>query len=133
MTMAHSVEDIVLTEIDLLQIDPNSFTDVESSPETVRFSIVLTSTPAPGWVTVFHTLYDNARLIIRPPVEVIDDRLWIDFLPRYESNLQDYINQLRGVAKLTNDDMRHSSEISAGIHADEKKQEFRQRLLSVKV
>jgi len=29
--------------------------------------------------------------------------------------------------------MQHSSEISAGIHADAKKQEFRQRLLSIKV
>jgi hypothetical protein len=133
MTMAHSVEDIVLTEIDLLEIDQSSFTDVESSPETVRFSIILTSAPSPGWVTVFHTLYDKARLIIRPPVEVIEDRLWIDFLPRYEKDLQAYINQLRGVAKLTNDDMKHSSEISAGIHADANKQEFRQRLLSLKI
>jgi hypothetical protein len=133
MTMAHSVEDIALTEIDLLQIDSASFADVESSPETVRFAIILTSAPSEGWITVFHTLYDRARLTINPPVEVVEDRLWIDFLPRYEKELQTYLNQLRGLAKLTNDDMRHTSEISAGLHADAKKQEFRQRLLAVKI
>ena len=133
MTMAHSVENITVTDVALTHIDPESFTDVESSMETVRFAIVLNTAPPEGWVTVFHTLYDRATMKIRPPVEVIGDRLWIDFLPRYEEDLQDYIGVLRGLIKLTNDDVKFSSEISAGIHADSKKQEFRHRLLSLTV
>ena len=133
MTMAHSIAEIVLTEVVLDHIDPDSFTDVESSPETVRFAIVLNTSPSEGWVTVFHTLYDRVDTPIRPPVEVLGDRLWVDYLPRYENELQDFIELLRGVAVLTNDDIKLTSEISAGIHADAKKQEFRQRLLSLKV
>ena len=133
MTLAHRVEQIVLTEIELVRIDPESFTDVESSPETVRFAIVLNTTPSDGWITVLHTLYSRVKATIHPPVEVIADRIWIDYLPRYENELQDFIGVLRGLAILTNQDVKLSSEISAGIHADATKQAFRQRLLSIEV
>ena len=133
MTLAHSIEQIVLTEVQLVRIDPESFTDVESSPETVRFAIVLNTTPSEGWVTVFHTLYGRVKAVIHPPVEVIENKIWVDFLPRYENDLQNFIGVLRGLAALTNDDVKLSSEISAGIHADTTKQAFRQRLLSIEV
>ena len=88
--------------IKLLNIDASDLQDVEDIPEAVRFSVVLSDPPSTIWVQEFDTAYGMLHHPIKPPFEVLQDRIWISFLPRYTKDLQAYINFLKIVVERAN-------------------------------
>lgn len=133
ITEAQTDAKIAAVPIQFKEIDGNSFCDVEGSPEALRFAIVLTSSPSAEWNTVFHTLYTKFAGTVHPPVEAIADRLWIDYLPRYEQELNEYIGQLRAIVEMVNDEMRQTAEIAAGFEHDERKTKFKDIVMNLKL
>ena len=79
-------------EIDMLKIDLDTLEDADENAETIVFDIVLNGQPSAKWVEEFEILYRKRPFAIKPPVVVEGDRLRVHFLPRYQSDLQPYVD-----------------------------------------
>jgi len=88
--------------IKLMNVDTDNLQDVEDIPEAVQFAVVLSDEPSSIWVQEFGTAYGMLHHPIKPPFDVVKDRLWVSFLPRYASDLQAYVDFLKAVVDRAN-------------------------------
>jgi len=88
--------------IRLLSVDADDLQDVDEIPEAIRFSVVLTDAPSSIWIHEFGTAYELLHHPIKPPFDVIGNRIWISFLPRYSKDLQAYVDFLKAVVERSN-------------------------------
>ena len=118
--------------ISAVRVDADDLQDVEDIPEAVRFSIQLDHEPSGTWVQEFVSAYGLLHYAIKPPVEVIGDRLWISFLPRYGNELQAYVNFLKNVIDRANIEERRTLQMHEHDNSGQKAQ-FRERLKGVRL
>ncbi len=126
--MPHFIPDIQLTGIDLDSID-----DAEENAESVVFDITLSGHPTASWEEEFEYLYASTTFGIKPPVEIVDDRLRVHYLPRYQDDLQRYLNFLAGIAHLATAEARRTEEIKTRDEQENRKRQFREVLARVTV
>jgi hypothetical protein len=116
----------------LQRVDTDDLQDVDDIPEAVRFSVILDGEPSPTWVQEFVTAYALIHYAIKPPVEVIGDRIWIAYLPRYANDLQPYLNFLKTVVERANFEERRTLEMHEHDNTGPKAQ-FRERLKALRL
>ncbi|HEY3330349.1 MAG TPA: hypothetical protein VGK19_10040 [Capsulimonadaceae bacterium] len=126
--MPHYVPDIHLKQIDLDSID-----DAEENPESVVFDILLSGHPTPSWVEEFEYLYATSKFSIKPPVIIDGDRLHIHFLPRYEEELQPYLEFVSTIAHHATDEARRTEAIKTHDDQEARKRSFRETLAKARV
>src|SRR5579863_10051325 len=101
--MPHEIPEIVFKAIDLENIE-----DVEENAEAFQFDIILNQTPPIEWAHEFEYLYRIGPHVIKPPVELVEDRLRIVFLPRYNDNLQGFLDFLATVVHHSTEEARRT-------------------------
>lgn len=122
----------VAKPIAMRSIDVEDLQDVEDIPEAVRFSVVLDSEPTAVWIQEFVTAYGLLHYAIKPPVEVVGDRIWISYLPRYANELQPYINFLKSVIDRANTEEKRTLQMHEHDSTGQKAQ-FRERLKELRL
>ena len=121
--MPHEIPEITFQTIDLDNIE-----DVEENNEAFQFDIVLNQTPPDEWAREFEYLYRIGPHVIKPPVELVGDRLRIVFLPRYGSSLQGFLDFLATVVHHATEEARRTLEIRASESKERRRREFREVL-----
>lgn len=119
--------------IAMAAIDFDSLAESQDNHEAVQFDILLTSTPDSKWVDEFEIAYRTMPYSIKPPVEVVGDRLRVAFLPRYDRDIQGYIEYLKTVMRKADTEVDLSESISQRGNRPEKIELFRQTLKNVRV
>jgi hypothetical protein len=109
-----SIPDIFFKTVDI-----DSVESVEENPEAVTFDIVLNTVPPSHWLEEFEYLYSRSQYGLKPPIHVNGDRMHILYLPRYSSDLQEYIYFLGTVVDRATQESRRTLEI---LQTDEKEQ-----------
>lgn len=117
-----------LTVVRLREIDTEHLDDAEDNPEAVEFNVLLSGTPSEAWKQEFEQAYRQTPYTLKPPVEVIADRMRITFLPRYASELQGYFQYLALILARANDELKRTMDIQASHTQDERRAEFRRAL-----
>jgi hypothetical protein len=121
--MAHEIPEITFKSIDLDNIE-----DVEENAEAFQFDVLLSQVPPPEWAHEFDYLYRIGPYVIKPPVELVDDRLKVIFLPRYSDNLQGFLDFLATVVHHSTEEARRTIEIRSSDSKERRRQDFRQTL-----
>src|SRR5579862_437940 len=124
--MPHDIPEIVFKSIDLENIE-----DVEENNEAFQFDILLNQTPPDEWAREFEYLYRIGPHVIKPPVELVDDRLRIVFLPRYADSLQAFLDFLATVVHHATEEARRTLEIRSSDYKEYRRNEFRQILKEI--
>lgn len=107
-------------EIRLVRVDADDLQDVEDIPEAIRFAIILSSPASTIWVHEFGEAYELLHHPIKPPFEVIGDRIWISFLPRYCKDLQPFVDFLKAVVERANFEERRTIQMHEHDNASDK-------------
>ena len=87
-------QSIAMSKIDLESLDESP-----DNHEAVEFNILFNETPSPKWVEEFEIAYRLMPNNIKPPVHIEGDHMRVAFLPRYESELQGFIEFLKSVMR----------------------------------
>jgi hypothetical protein len=82
-------------ESETLEID-------DTYPGTYGFYVRLSRDPGPEWAAEFQAVYDTTRYPAKPPVEFRGDTLAVFYLPRYASDLPEYLRLLEQIVTETN-------------------------------
>jgi len=117
-----------LTVIRLREIDTEHLDDAEDNPEAVEFTVLLSGTPSAPWNQEFEQAYRQTPYTLKPPVEVVGDRLKITFLPRYASEMDAFFKFLALMIARANDELRRTSEIQASHSQEQRRADFRRAL-----
>jgi hypothetical protein len=118
-------------DINLLKIDLDSIDDVDENAETVVFDILLNGHPTSRWIEEFEILYNRTPFSIKPPVIVDGDRMHIHFLPRYQGDLQAFVDFLSTMVHQATSEARLTESIKINEAKEERKKEFRSILAQV--
>jgi hypothetical protein len=121
-------EDVQFTRIDLDEIG-----EPEDSPEAFTFDIILSKIPSEQWKIEFDYLYALEALPIRPPLVVEGNRMRVTYLPRYEADLQLYLDTIKRLAKRANIETVRTDEFHYNEKREQRKEEFRKVLKKVSV
>jgi hypothetical protein len=122
-----------IPEIDLVSIDLDSIASDDENSETIVFDIVLSAHPTSKWIEEFEILYQRTPFTIKPPVTVEGDRLRVHFLPRYQRDLQRFVDFLTATVQLTTAEARRTELIKRDSSKEERKEEFRNVLAEVRL
>ncbi|MDR3710994.1 MAG: hypothetical protein P4L33_22050 [Capsulimonadaceae bacterium] len=121
----------IVPEVEIVHVDLDSIDDDEENAEAIQFDMVLSAHPTARWIEEFDILYQRRPFSIKPPVNVIQDRLRVHFLPRYTTELQSFIDFLDGVVRQATDEARQTEQIKTHEEQEKKKKEFREVLARV--
>jgi hypothetical protein len=124
----HSIPDIYFKTIEIESVE-----SVEDNPEAVTFDISLTSTPPPHWLEEFVYLYGRAQFGLKPPIEIIGDKMHIMYLPRYSDDLQGFVYFLGDILVQSTKEARRTIEISQTDEKQRVKSEFQESLSKLKL
>ncbi|BDI32915.1 hypothetical protein CCAX7_49660 [Capsulimonas corticalis] len=114
--------------ISMTRIDSDELIQDEETPEAIDFSIVLSQTPPEEWAASFTAAYHDLNHGIKPPVRLEGDRIWISFLPRYNSELPLYLRFLQAVVNESNRQVQLTYEIHQNSAKDQMRMQFRDLL-----
>jgi hypothetical protein len=92
-------------------IDLDSLEEAEENYEAVAFDIILSGPPQEKWIEEFDIAYRTMPFDIKPPAEVIGDRLRVEYMPRYGDELQEYIDYLKLVLERVEEEVDKSESI----------------------
>jgi len=120
-----------MTVVRLREIDTEHLDDAEDNPEAVDFTVLLTTTPSEPWTQEFEQAYRQTPYTLKPPIEVVGDRMKITFLPRYANELEGYFKFLALIIMRANDELRRTAEIQASSTQEQRRAEFRRALQRV--
>lgn len=126
--MAHFVPDVELVQVDLDSVD-----GVDDNAETIVFDIVLNLAPAERWKEEFEILYQRTPFSIKPPVVIEGDRMTVHFLPRYQRELQTFLDFLGDVVHRATEENRKTEAIKVDEGKEENKRQFRSLLSGVRL
>ena len=124
---------LYVPEIDLVSIDLNSIGDSDDNAEAIVFDVVLNFQPSAQWTEEFEILYQRTPFAIKPPVTVEGDRLRVSFLPRYQQDLQQFIDFLAQTAHLATAETRRTEMIKRDDSKEDRKKEFRNVLAKIRL
>jgi hypothetical protein len=113
---------------DIKQIDANTLDIDDRYPGAFGFHVNLTCDPGVEWGVELEAAYEGARYPGKPPVVFDGNRLTIYYLPRYGSDLPNYLRFLAGIIAETN----RSVQLRNSVLPDEEKvkDDFRTQLRS---
>lgn len=120
-----------IPEITFKAIDLESIEDVEENAEAFQFDILLNMAPPHEWAEEFDYLYRIGPYIVKPPVTLDGDRLRVVFLPRYQADLQGFLDFLATVVHHSTEEARRTVEIRTTEGKERRREEFRQILKQV--
>ncbi len=121
------------TIVRLRAIDTERLDDAEDNPEAIEFNVLFSSAPSEPWKQEFEQAYRQTPYTLKPPIEVVEDRLKITFLPRYASELEGYFQFLALIVARANDELRRTADIQASHTQEQRRAEFRRALQRVKL
>lgn len=124
---------LYIPEIDLVRIDIDSIGDSDENAEAIVFDVVLNTQPPAQWIEEFEILYQRAPFTIKPPVAVEGDRLRVSFLPRYQNELQPFIDFLAQTTHLATAETRRTEMIKRDESKEDRKKEFRNVLAKIRL
>lgn len=119
------------TIVRLREIDTEHLDDAEDNPEAVEFTVLLTQAPSVPWTQEFEQAYRQTPYTLKPPLEVMGDRMKITFLPRYASELEAYFKFLALIVARANDEIKRTASIQASDTQEQRRAEFRRALQRV--
>ena len=119
--------------IAMSKIDLESLVESPDNHEAVEFNILLTETPAPKWVEEFEIAYRLMPNNIKPPVHIEENHMRVAFLPRYENDLQGFIEFLKSVMRQADEEVAKTEAIVKFGHTDEHITAFRDILKRIRV
>lgn len=127
------MNDEEITVVRLREIDTEHLDDAEDNPEAVDFHVLLSATPSEPWIQEFEQAYRQNPYTLKPPIEVVEDRMRITFLPRYASELEGYFKFLALMLARANDELKRTADIQASSTQEQRRAEFRRALQRVKL
>lgn len=119
------------TWVRLREIDTEHLEDAEDNPEAVEFTVLLSTTPSAPWTQEFEQAYRQTPYTLKPPLEVVGDRMKITYLPRYAGELEAFFKFLALMLTRANDEIRRTADIQASDIQDQRRAEFRRALQRV--
>jgi hypothetical protein len=122
---------VVHKDILMIGVDLDSLDESEDNHEAVEFDILLSQVPDPKWVEEFDIAYRGMPNVIKPPVHVVEDRFRVAFLPRYDDELQNFVEFLRGVMSRADEEVRKTEAIQKVGHLQEHVDKFRDSLRDI--
>lgn len=122
---------VVHKDIVMVGIDLDSLDESEDIHEAIEFDILLNQVPDPKWVDEFEIAYRVTPHPIKPPVHIVEDRLRTAFLPRYNDELQAFIEFLRDMMRRADIEVRKTEAIQKHGHVSEHIAAFRDVLREV--
>ena len=120
-------------DIRMLAIDLDSIEDVEQIDEAVQFRVKLSGTPARDWLNEFEYLYRTVHHPIKPPVVVDGDTLQIQFLPRYDEDLQPLLDFIGDICCRASEEAHLTVSIRTTDEKEARKREFRKYLATMHI
>jgi hypothetical protein len=117
-----------IQEIHFKSVDVESVESVEDNPEAVTFDIILSSPPTSHWLEEFEYLYSRAQYSLKPPIHVSGDRMRILYLPRYGSELQNFVSFLSLILGRATLEARRTIEIQQTGEKQKLKSQFKSAL-----
>ena len=114
-------------------IDFDSLVESEENHEAVEFDIMLTESPDQKWIEEFDLAYRNTPNDIKPPARISGDRLRIGYLPRYDFELQNYIEFLKTVMNKADEEVEATEAIARRGDRPARIDAFRETLKHVRV
>lgn len=120
-------------DVHMKEIDLDSIEDVEQSDEAVQFIVRLSDIPSQEWMAEFFYLYEREPHTIKPPIEIEDDVMHIQFLPRYDEELQDFLDFVGEICRRASEEAELTLAIQASEEKDMRKREFREFLATMRL
>ena len=121
-------QNIAMSKIDLESLDESP-----DNHEAVEFNIVFNEPPSLKWVEEFEIAYRLMPNNIKPPVHIDGDHMRVAFLPRYENELQGFIEFLKSVMRQADEEVAKTEAIVKFGHSDEHIAAFRDVLKRIRV
>ena len=112
----------------LSSFDLDSLDESDDNHEAIEFDILLNDSPDNKWCEEFEIAYRVMPNNIKPPVHINEDRMRIAYLPRYERDLPSYIDYLKSVVAVANEEVRKTEAIAKHSHRAEHIESFRTTL-----
>ena len=109
-------------------IDPDTLENDERYPDSYGATILLSRNPGAEWGQEFDAVYEALKYPGKPPVEFRGEALCVFFLPRYASEISQFLRILEGVVAETNRavDLRNSVLPDAEKEKEELRRSLRQ-------
>jgi hypothetical protein len=119
--------------VHVVRVDPDNLRDVEDVMEAIAFSIVLSRTPNEAWWQEFESAYQQLPHPIKPQTELEGDRIWVTYLPRYEGELQHYVDFVVRVVDKANVEEQLTYDMHLKGHRYGPREQFRDSLRKVTI
>jgi len=112
-------------------VDCDDLRDVEDVAEAIEFSVVLTQAPSDTWWSEFEPAYASMPYSIKPQVRLDGNRIWVTYLPRYENEVQAYVEFITKVVERANEEETLTYEVHLKGHRSGPREQLRQSLKNV--
>jgi hypothetical protein len=119
--------------VTLASIDLDSVAESLTNYEAVEFDILLSEPVDDKWIEEFDIAYRNTPFEIKPPAHAKTDRITVEYLPRYDSELQNYIEWLKAVLARVDEEIRKTLDILEHDARPHNTAQFREALKKVSV
>ena len=93
----------------------------------------MNDTPSPKWIDEFEIAYRTLPNNIKPPIKIDGNRMLISFLPRYQNDLQSYIDFVKMIMDRAEEEIDKTEAIAMHGHQPERIAAFRETLRKVRL